>query len=98
MPIAKVNSKPMNKAPVTIGDLHVKKESHMAMPIRDNEWHLKAEDVNEKCKPGENYTICVAVVCTSADKEGTRFRQIAKPYIDKNTKFDEAYDTDGGAS
>ena len=81
-----------------IGDLHVRKESHVGIPADKVEWHLKAGDLNMKCKPGTNYTLCVSVVCTSSDDEGTRFRQLAKPYIEKGTAFDNDYKTDGGVS
>lgn len=81
-----------------IGDLHVKKESHMASPMKDQEWHMKAGELNMKCIPGKPYTLNVAVICTSADEDGERFRQIAKYFVTKGTPMDNKYDTNGGKS
>lgn len=96
--ISKMYSKPSSgKANLpTIGDLHVRKESHMAMPMAGNEWHFKAADINVPCVPGKTYTLCVSVMCTSGDEEGVRFRQIAKYFIGKGSAFDQKFKTDGG--
>lgn len=64
-------------------DLHSAKDSHISTPVdAKTEFHLRTDDVKHKCKVGENYTVTFPVVCTSADKEAIRLRQISKPYVD----------------
>lgn len=59
------------------GDLHVRKDSHMALPITSGlEFHLTSEDVGMACKPNQTYKITIPMICTSADEGSSRFRQL----------------------
>lgn len=59
------------------GDLHVRKDSHMALPVTSGlELHLKREDVGMECKPNKTYTISIPMICTSSDEDSSRFRQL----------------------
>src|SRR5689334_6634281 len=69
-------------------DLHVAKASHIALPVDGKtEWHLTADDTTIDPEPNKAYTISMPVICTSADAEGSRFRQISKAFVEDKSVF-----------
>jgi len=72
------------------GDLHTRKDSHIAAPAGAGiEWHLKKEDVTIPTKVDGAYMVTVPVIKTSEEGDSHRFRQIAKPFVQKGPVFDK---------
>lgn len=70
------------------GDLHTRKDSHVALPFEaKTEWHLEDSDVNIPVKPDKRFMLVIPVICTSADAQDSRFRQIAKPFLEDRPVF-----------